>query len=324
MKICLLNVNSTYSHLLTYNGIKEGFEQIKAEDSNFDFIEHNITKQDDPTIPNYKPDYVFVSSPLAAGLRVWKKYRNQKVICFDTEGLYENLAIDTIPYTDIMCTVDKLAFEYYKDFIKTHNYNCKVYHMPLGFSPTLWNHQEVSEEYKSDVCMIGVMFDRRRKVLEYLHSIKDKINLRVITAKDWISKVPNQESIQHLHRDIVSPEEMVKYYCGAKIILCVNRDFSPANKLGLQSTTPGRVFQETACKRMVMIDNTRPELFEYFEDRKEVVAFGMNESELNEKVLYYLENEFEREAIAENGYCRTMKENTWKHRLTNLLKFIQN
>ena len=74
-----------------------------------------------------------------------------------------------------------------------------------------------------------------------------------------------------------------------------------------------------------MIDNTRPEIFDYFEDEKEIVTFDPeNSKDLREKILYYLENEKEREAIAHNGYVRTMKENTWKNRMLKLFTFINN
>jgi spore maturation protein CgeB len=324
MKIVLLNTNGVFSHAIQYKGIKEALFQIKQEDESFDFIEVNISSQDSGEIEKYDPNWIFVISPLAAGLRVWKKHRRKKVICFDTEGIYENLGLDTIPYSDIMATVDKLGAEHYREVIKKKGMDCRVYHMPLGFSPSLYRFQNVSEDYKSDICLAGVLFDRRRKILEDLHPLRDKIKLRVITAKDWVNRIIHKDSIQFLHRDIVSPEEMVKYYCGAKIILCVNRDYSPSNSLGVNSSTPGRVFQEAACRRMVMLDNTRPEINEYFVDGKEIVLFDSEDGEdLRQKIMYYLEHEEEREAIAHNGCQRTMNENTWKHRIQGLLSFAK-
>jgi spore maturation protein CgeB len=325
MKIVLLNTNGVYSHLLTYSGIKEGLFQVKKEDPEFDFIEVNIGEQDGPKIYEYNPDFILVVTPLCAGLRVWKKYRRKKVICYDTEGLYENLGIDTLPYCDIMATVDKFGAEKYKEIVAQKGMNCKIYHMPLGFSPSVFRFQNVPEEFKSDICLAGVMFDRRRKILEDLYPIRDKIRLRVITPKDWANRIIHKDAVQFLHSEVVSPEEMVKYYCGAKIVLCVNRDYSPANQLGKQSSTPGRVFQEAACRRMVMLDNSRPEVNDYFVDGKEIVLFDSDNGEdLRQKVLYYLEHEEEREAIAHNGCQRTMNENTWKHRMQGLLRFVSN
>ena len=124
-KIVLLNTNGVYSHKLTYDGIKEALEQIKSEDANFDFIEVNICEQDGPKIDNFKPDFIFVVSPLAAGMRVHVK-RNKNVICYDSEGLYEKLAIDSLPYCHIMVTVDKFSAEHYKQIVTNRRMNCKI------------------------------------------------------------------------------------------------------------------------------------------------------------------------------------------------------
>ena len=321
MKVVLLNTNGTYSHKLCYDGIYEAFQQMK-DAGELEFIEVNICKQDSGEIEKYKPNWIFVCSPLAAGLRVHKKVRHNKIICYDTESVYENLGQDTLTYSDVMATVDKFGADHYNSIIKQKGLDCRVHHMPLGFSSNLFRFMNVSEEYKSDICMIGVLFDRRRKILEHLVPIKDKIKLRVITPKDWVNRVIHKDAVTFLQGDVVSPEEMVKYYCGAKIILCVNRDYSPANQLGFKSTTPGRVFQEAACRRMVMIDNSRPEIGEYFVDGREIITFDHeNGEDLRAKVSYYLEHEEEREAVAHNGYVRTMAENTWRHRITKLLQF---
>lgn len=316
MKFVLLNTHGIYSHKLVYDGIREALEQLRQE--NFlDFIEVNIGEQDGPKIYDYNPDWIFASSPLAAGLRVWKKYRNKKVICYDTEGIYENLGMETLNYCDVMATVDKKAVDVYKE----HSKDCKIHHMPLGFSPSVYRFQDVENEYKADITMAGVLFDRRRKIVEYLHEIKDLVKFRLICPADWANRVIHPNSIAYFHREVISPERMAKYYVGSKIILAVNRDYSPSNPLGMQSTTPGRVFQETACRRAVMVDNSRPEIFDYFEDNKEIITFNPdNKNEFLDKVLYYLKNEEEREAIAYNGYVRTMKENTWKKRLIKLIK----
>jgi len=74
---------------------------------------------------------------------------------------------------------------------------------------------------------------------------------------------------------------------------------------------------------MVMIDRSRLEIFDYFVNGKEIVTFDENDpKDLQDKILYYLEHEKEREEIAHNGYVRTMKENMWKHRIEKLLQFI--
>jgi spore maturation protein CgeB len=322
MKIVLLNTNGVYSHKIQYEGIRNALIQIKQEDRQFDFLDKNICQQDDGEIERYNPNFIFCITPLAAGYRIWAK-KCKKVIIFETEGLYEcKNTIDNISYCDVFATVDKNAVEYFKKN-SSRNKKCRFYHMPLGFCPSVYKFQNVSDEYKSDICFVGAVFNLRQKVIEDLFPLKDKIRFRVITPNDWSHKVIHKEHITNFHKIHVSAEEMVKYYCGAKIILCINRDYDPANNSGMLSTTPGRVFQEAACRRMVMLDNSRPEINDYFVDKKEIVLFDSSDNgdDLRQKVMYYLEHEEEREAIAHNGCVRTMNENTWKHRIQGLLKF---
>lgn len=324
MKIVFLQSNGVYSHKLVSDGIMEALQQIKREDSTFDFIEHNICKQDDGTIPAYKPDWVFVSAPLAAGFRVWQAYRNQKCVIYDTEGLYEpDLTRCSMCYSTVAMTVDKRGCQYFNEWAQQNNVNCKVYHMPLGFSPKIYHFQDVEDKYKSDVCICGVMFNRRRDVLEMLDSIKGLVKIKVICPKDWQGKIIHKDGIEII--DTQSPEEMGKYISGAKINLVINRNYEPSNDTGLESTTPGRVFQETACRRLTMIDNTRPEVFDYFKDNNEIVSFPVDDNGvyLREKILYYLAHGEEREAIAHNGYVRTMKENQWYHRMKYMLEILK-
>jgi spore maturation protein CgeB len=164
------------------------------------------------------------------------------------------------------------------------------------------------------------MFNRRRDILEMLYPLKNIIKLRVVCPKDWQGKIIHKDGITYLH-DTLDPEEMGKYLAGAKINLCINRNYEPSNDTKIASTTPGRVFQETACRRMVIVDRSRPELFDYFEDGKEIITFDENnQQELTDKIMYYLTHEQEREAIAHNGYTRTMAENTWYCRIKKLLE----
>lgn len=318
MKLAFIRSNCSYSHLMVESGLLEALHQLKSEDPTFDFIEINVKNQDNGDIECYSPDYCFCL-PIASQYRALKKYKHQKVIIYETEGLYEtNVRKDEVSYCDIFATVEKNAIAYYQNHAKKVGATCKLYHMPLGFSPNIYKFQEVEDKYKSDVLICGVMFDRRRDVLELLYPIRNQVKIKVICPKDWQGKIVHRDGIEIL--DTQSPEEMGKYMSGAKINLCINRDYDPSNDSGLKSSTPGRVFQETACRRLVMIDDSRPEVKDYFEDGKEIVVFS--KTDLKDKILYYLSHDQEREAIAHNGYVRTMKENQWIHRIKNLLKVI--
>ncbi len=61
---------------------------------------------------------------------------------------------------------------------------------------------------------------------------------------------------------------------------------------------------------------------EYFKIDKELVCWN-NESDLFEKILYYLENEDEREKIAKNGIKRAIKEHTWSVRFEKIYSILK-
>jgi len=63
------------------------------------------------------------------------------------------------------------------------------------------------------------------------------------------------------------------------------------------------------------------DLDSYFENGKEIVVVE-SVSELIEKMNYYLEHPAEREAIAQAGRERMLKEHQWHHRLENIFKDV--
>ncbi len=60
-------------------------------------------------------------------------------------------------------------------------------------------------------------------------------------------------------------------------------------------------------------------LEELFDPEKEIVYYKDNK-ELLEKIDYYLNNEKERQKIAERGHRRVEREHTYKHRVEKILK----
>jgi len=184
---------------------------------------------------------------------------------------------------------------------------------------------DVPEEYKSDIVIAGVMYPNREKLVKALKPISKDVKIRTINCKHWEEKLRDCKPwIKYYHPDTVPVQELVKYYNGAKIILVGNRDFDPNNdhrQHGISSLAIGRIFQETACKRLVMSDATRPNLKEHFEYGKEIVVFH-DEDDLREKIIHYLRNDNEREKIAQSGYERTMKENTYYHRLKTINDYV--
>ena len=81
-----------------------------------------------------------------------------------------------------------------------------------------------------------------------------------------------------------------------------------------------RHFEITACGGFMLTYPT-PELSQFFEIGKECDIFH-NESELLEKIAYYLDHDKERREIAAAGQRRTLKEHLYRHRVTRLVELL--
>lgn len=318
MNVLYCDTEGGYSYKIIGDAVKKYMPGLVGEEA-FYIANHKKTEQ--RHIGNFIPDWSLTSTPLTNHSYAMKHYRNWLSVGWDLEGAYEwhRLRKDDSPHFHVLATVDPLAQKVLK------RRGIETMYLPLGFDPLVYNHFEVPKEYESDVIIAGVMYPNRARWVKSLRPLGKDIKIRTINCKHWEERIRDCKSfIAYYHPDTIPVDELVKYYCGAKIIIVGNRDFDPNNDHkhhGISSLAIGRIFQETACKRLVMVDNTRPNLKEHFILNKEIVVFN-DEDDLREKVMYYLRNEGEREKIAQAGYERTMKENTYFHRLATLNNFI--
>jgi hypothetical protein len=81
-----------------------------------------------------------------------------------------------------------------------------------------------------------------------------------------------------------------------------------------------RLYEATGVGAFLLTDAKR-DLADMFEPGEEVVTYS-SESELVERVRYYLENESERAAIAQAGQQRTLREHTYEHRMRELVNIL--
>lgn len=322
MKILYVNTKGDYSYKITTDGIINALEQISKEDPTIQYMVADHQRTEKHHIAPFIPDWVLTSTPLNNHSYVIKRYRGWVSVGWDLEGMYEwkRLRTTDAPNFDVIATVDRMS----EELLRKEGYF--TYYMPLAFDTNVYKYQEVPGEYKSDVVLAGVMYPSRAQIVADLVPICDRVKLRTINCKHWESKIIQYRSaITYYHGDKVPNDELIKYYCGSKIIIIGNRDFEHGNDQQdlYHSKAIGRVFQETATRRCVFVDNKRPNVSEHFEVGKEIIMFN-NGEELREKVLYYLSHEEERESIAHNGYVRTMKENQYVHRMRGLIEYMRN
>lgn len=99
-------------------------------------------------------------------------------------------------------------------------------------------------------------------------------------------------------------------------------DIFKKSKVVLNPPTKGdvnmRVFEATATGSFLITQRV-PGIEDLYEDGKEIALYDTTD-EAMEKIKYYLEHDEEREAIAKAGMEKTLKNNTYKHRLDEMLK----
>jgi hypothetical protein len=81
-----------------------------------------------------------------------------------------------------------------------------------------------------------------------------------------------------------------------------------------------RTFETCGCGTMLLTNYT-PGLEKLFDIGKEIVVYTSIE-DLDNKVKYYLENEDERNLIAESGYQRVKRDHTYSERAKKLIEII--
>jgi spore maturation protein CgeB len=108
-------------------------------------------------------------------------------------------------------------------------------------------------------------------------------------------------------------EEMLELMSRSK--LCLN--LSNSSQIGEQQIK-GRVFEVPAC-RSVLLTDMADDLGAYYEIGKEIVVYESPE-DLLEKIVYFVAHHAERDAIADAGYARTLREHTWGHRFDAIFK----
>lgn len=101
-----------------------------------------------------------ISKPI---LEFLKQTKVKSVIWMTEDPYYMDWTLPLIPYFDYIFTIDQAALEQYKGLGHPN-----VYHLPLGTDPEVFHSTLVSEEFTSDICLVGVPYSNRIELIEFL------------------------------------------------------------------------------------------------------------------------------------------------------------
>lgn len=260
-----------------------------------------------------------ISKPI---LEFLKQTKVKSAIWMTEDPYYMDWTIPLSTYFDYIFTIDQAALEQYKRL--GHPY---VYHLPLGTDPEIFHSILVSEEYTSDICLVGVPYSNRIELIEFL--LKNTDYQIQIVGRGWGKH--NNEWIKNLNRDLdlvnawVKPETVVNYYNGSKIVLNIHRPSDEKynkNRMGIiAKSINNRTFDAASCEAFQLIDS-KEELANHFEVGKEIISF-QDKNDLLEKIHYYIAHDEERKQIAIQARNRVLSSHTFQHRIDQLLMQVQ-
>lgn len=202
----------------------------------------------------------------------------------------------------------------------------RVTYLPWCCNPRIHKKMNVSNSYHSDLCFVGMGFPNRVQVLNSIASTLKDLNVKLIG--EWNRWEKLHPDLRGFILPVVNDfREVLKYYNGAKINLNIHRDpLNPpsGNSKGVAGTSPNdRVFAIAGCGGFQLVDCFRPDLWDCFEDEKEIVSFS-DPHDLARKIEFYLADPELRAQIGSNAQNRAYLDHTYKHRLSEIFQQIRN
>lgn len=225
-----------------------------------------------------------------------------------------------------------VTFAIYFDYVFTIEENCipiyknagvkNVHWLPLGTLPSRFKPMNVESKYHSDICIVGTAFNNRLEIVDTLADYLLSKNTKIIGR--WWENLNNYQKLSSIIiNQLIPPEEIVKYYNGAKININIHRIFNIFNQRNIPAQTPNnRTFDIAACSAFQLIDY-REKLDQFYTPNEEIIIF-QNAADLMRKIEYYLTNETERKKIAQLAAEKTLKKHTFRHKIKKLINIIMN
>lgn len=190
-------------------------------------------------------------------------------------------------------------------FIERYNVNNLLYD-GMAANPYVFYPIEMKKKY--DISFFGRFYGDRSFYLREINRFCSQNNIK------------NYFPLGHGEDLPWSFDDINRLYNKTKI----NLSFAQRDYIGKKVTRRVnlRTFEICMSGNFQLLQYT-PCVEEYFEVDEEIVCWR-NRKDLFSKILYYLENEDEREKIAKKGYKRAIENHTWSKRLVGINLFLKN
>lgn len=265
-------------------------------------------------VEKYRPDVLVIalrSSLPAEIVRTARKYARCVIGTLDT------------PFPDhseLFNAYDAILtpFPHYVDFFNTCGLRSE--YMPLAFEPTFLQRcaQRFGEAPQRDhnAVFVGSVSPSHQERMRWLEALAETKQVSFWVSLDNIDPAAIPPAIHQASHRPVYGLAMYDLLRRAKIALNAHPEISGPYAAVF------RIFEITGAGALLMTDARRnqPPLFE---PDQEIVTYS-NANECVEKLLYYLEHEQERAAIARRGQERTYNEHLFLHRSAYMIDVVKN
>ncbi|MBF0483483.1 MAG: glycosyltransferase [Candidatus Omnitrophica bacterium] len=187
--------------------------------------------------------------------------------------------------------------------------------IPFACSPEHHKKVELSKTdkalYEADITFVGAYYPNREQIFEELSDFNIKI-----WGPNW-NKIPLGSKLRiKINSKPITVDQWRKIYSASKIILVIHYQ---DGKTPSYQASP-KLFEALSCGSFVICDEQK-DVKTLFTDNIHLKLFS-NIADLKNKIKYYLNNDRERNLIAQQGMQFTQSEHTYKIRMQNLINIV--
>ena len=245
---------------------------------------------------------------------VIKKYADRKVVISEWFGIFPEMVstkhLNRLPQYDFIWMPGDINEEFTKKNIPVNNiciinaaYNEKFMHnMP-------------NEKFSYDVVFVGSLTRSHSERIEILENIAQNFGNFAFYGYGE-ENIPENYKLKQHFKGWASNKNQKYIYSNAGIAINLLLDNYERVKSGVNH----RTFEIPACMGALQIAQWNKNIFDFFEEDKEIVTFKTIE-ELIEKIKYYIDNEDERLKIVQKAYEKNLN-NTYFNRIKNIINII--
>ncbi len=297
--------------------------------------EHDLSLPDDPRerlrrivaaqVAHHRPDilYVFEWSPLGDAFLAEAKRGVRLLVGQVASPLPPNR---TYAAYDLMISSYPPLVEHFRRRGK------RAEHVKLGFDeriletlpPHLADGVRSREESgvakrRYDVTFIGGFAPSHTDRVAWLERVLREVSVDVFGY--GIARVPEQSIIRRHFRGPAWGRTMYDVLRASRITLNLHARIDAAGEVLAPAANNMRLFEATGVGTCLLTDD-RPNLADLFTPDREVLTFR-DSDECVEKLRHHLADEPARRTIAEAGHARTLREHTYRRRMTELLAVLE-